>query len=88
MIIIGLIILPLFFTQSGFTQSSEELKALRKEVEALKEGQKAIQKELQEIRNILRGKHLAQEVVFNIADDPFKGDKNAKLILIEFSDYQ
>ena len=87
-ILLGLCLLTFFCPQSGFTQSSEELKALRKEIEALKEGQRAIQKELQEIRNILQGKQLPQEVVLNVADNPFKGDKNAKLALIEFSDYQ
>lgn len=87
------ILLPLFLPQPGFTQSSEELKALRKEIETLKQGQSAIQKELQEIKSLLRGRTATpppepQNVVLSVKDDVFKGDKNAKLTLIEFSDYQ
>lgn len=85
----------LFFSNPhiGFTQTSEELKALRKEIETLKQGQSAIQKELQEIKSLLRGRVAApppkpQNVVLSVKDDVFKGDKNAKLTLIEFSDYQ
>jgi len=80
-------------TQPAFSQSSEELKGLRKELEALKEGQTAIQKELQEIKNLLRTRPAAapaepQNIVLSVADAPFKGEKTAKLTLIDFSDYQ
>lgn len=83
----------LFFSNPhiGLTQSSEELKALRKEIETLKQGQSAIQKELQEIKSLLQGRQapsIPQDVVLSVDNDPFKGDKNAKLTLIEFSDYQ
>lgn len=87
------ILMSLFSPQPGFTQSTEELKALRKEIETLKQGQSAIQKELQEIKSLLRGRVATpppepQHVVLSVKDDLFKGDKNAKLTLIEFSDYQ
>jgi len=85
--------LILFDTQPGFTQSSEELKALRKEIESLKEGQRAMQKDLQEIKNLLQARPAAppaepQNVVLNVAEAPFKGEKTAKLTLIDFSDFQ
>lgn len=90
---LGLSILLLFGSQAGFAQTNEELKALRKEIESLKQGQSAIHKELQEIKTLLRGRVATpppepQNVVLSVKDDPFKGDKNAKLTLIEFSDYQ
>jgi protein-disulfide isomerase len=90
---IGFILLPLYFTQTGFTQSSDELKALRKDLESLKQGQSDIQKELQEIKTLLRGRVATpppepQNVVLSVKDDPVKGEKDAKLTLIEFSDYQ
>ena len=90
---IGFLVLPLYFAQPGFTQSSDELKALRKDLESLKQGQSDIQKELQEIKTLLRGRVAApppepQNVVLSVKDDPFKGDKNAKITLVEFSDYQ
>lgn len=87
------ILMFLFSPQPGFTQSSEELKTLRKDLEELKRGQSNIQKELQEIKTLLRGRAPApppepQNVVLDIKDDPFKGQPDAKLTLIEFSDYQ
>ncbi len=82
-----------FYAQEALSQTTEELKSLRKELEEIKQGQSAIQKELQEIKSLLRGRVAApppepQNVVFSVKDDPFKGEKNAKLTLIEFSDYQ
>ena len=87
------ILIFLFSSQPGFTQSTEELKALRKDLEEIKRGQSNIQNELQEIKTLLRGRAPApppepQNVVLEIKDDPFKGQPDAKLTLIEFSDYQ
>ena len=92
-ILLGLMLLTLVSTQPGLTQSSDELKAVRKEIEALKEGQTAIQKDLQEIKNLLRARPAGppaepQNIVLSVADAPFKGEKSAKLTLIDFSDYQ
>ena len=80
------------WAQSGFSQSESDLKSLRKDVETLKEGQTAIQKELQEIKGLLRARPTtaapAQEVVLSIDGAPFRGSKNAKVTLVEFTDYQ
>lgn len=80
-------------TQSGLAQTTDELKGLKKDVEALKEGQTAIQKDLQEIKGLLqRGRPSAaappQEAVVNVDGGPFKGQKNAKVTLVDFTDYQ
>lgn len=77
----------------GLAQPSEELKNLRKDVDALKEGQKAIQSDLQDIKNLLRARLTApapppQEAVLSVDAAPFRGDKNAKLTLVDFTDYQ
>jgi protein-disulfide isomerase len=85
------IVLTLFHTHPAFSESSEELKALRNEIEALKQSHSALQKELQELKSLLQSRQappVPQNVVFSIADDPFKGEKEAKVTLIEFSDYQ
>jgi len=80
--------------QPGLTQApGDDLRAVRKEIEGLKEGQAAIQKELQEIKTLLRARPAAapaepQNIVLSVADAPFKGEKSAKLTLIDFSDYQ
>jgi protein-disulfide isomerase len=89
----ALAVLTIFDAQSGFAQTGEELKAMRKEIQAIKEGQTAIQKELQEIKDLLRARQAPsqgepQNIVLSVDDDPFKGDRNAKLTLIDFSDYQ
>ena len=89
------VILTLLFTRPGFGQTSAELKALKNEIKALKEGQAAMQKDLQEIKNLLRSRPAQpaqplapRDIVLNIDGDPFKGDRNAKLVLVDFSEYQ
>jgi hypothetical protein len=77
----------------GVAQPSEDLKDLRKEVDALKQGQKAIQSDLQEIKNLLRARPTAAappvlEAVISFEGAPVKGDKNAKVTLVDFTDYQ
>jgi len=89
----GLVFLIPIFPGLGLTQSDEELRALRKEIEALKQGQQRIQRELEAIKKLLSGRQgppavETQDVVLSADDDPFKGDKNARLTLVEFSDYQ
>jgi len=91
-IFLGMTFILFLFSSAGFTQTSEELKNLSKELEELKESQKAIQKDLQQIKNILRSRGLLDEVPPNLFIDisgrPLKGDNNAKLTLMEFSEYQ
>ena len=82
-----------FHVQPGFAQTAEEFKALRDEVKAVKDGQAAIQMDVVEIKKLLQARLAAQpaefkEAIINIKGAPVKGDKNAKLVLIEFSDYQ
>jgi len=86
-----LIMLFLLSAQPGFAQSSKELNAVKEDIKALKEGQQAIQKDIQEIKNQLKAKPAPaefKETVINVDGDPFKGNKDAKLAVIEFSDYQ
>ncbi len=90
-----IVILTLSFSQSGFGQSGEELKSLREEIKALKEGQTAIQKDLQEIKNLLRTRQAQpqappafKEAVVSIGAGHVMGHKDAKLVMIEFSEYQ
>jgi len=89
-IILGL---TLFVTQPALSQkSSEDLKAIKKDIQSLKEGQAAIQKELKEIKNLLQTKQAPpskpQDIVMSVDSAHFKGEKNAKVTLIEFSDFQ
>ena len=85
-------LIPLFLVEPGFPQPSDELKSLRKEMDEMKETQKTIQKDLQEIKSVLRARGLLEEdpqnLFIDLSGKPFKGDKNAKLILMEFSEYE
>jgi len=89
---LGLILIILLFTQPALAQTSDQLKGLKKEIENLRENQKAIQKDLQEIKGVLRARGLLEEdpqnLFIDLSGKPFKGDKNAKLILMEFSEYE
>jgi hypothetical protein len=80
-----------FQVQPVFSQSAEEFKALKDEVTALKAGQEGIKKDIQDIKAQLKAKPAPaefKETVVNVEGDPSKGSKDAKLALIEFSDYQ
>ncbi len=71
----------------------QELNALQKQMDDLRETQKSVQKDLQEIKAFLQGRAAPSNLpptnlTVSVDDNPFKGDKNAKLTLIEFSDYQ
>lgn len=84
--------LTLLFPQPGSAQPSEELRSLRKELETLKEGQRAILREVQELKSLLRGRQAQassepQNVIVMVAGAPFMGEQSAKATLIEFSDY-
>ncbi len=91
-IVFSLTLMVLLCSQPGFTQPSDEVRSLRKEIDELKEGQKAIQKDLQQIKTLLQAQGLLPEEPKNpfldIAGKPFKGNKDARLVLIEFSEYQ
>jgi protein-disulfide isomerase len=69
-----------------------ELQRLRREVEELKEGQKALSEQLLELKQLLsegRGEATASKRhVLNTEGLPFKGDRNSRLTIVEFSDYQ
>jgi protein-disulfide isomerase len=78
-----------------FAQSNEDL---QKQINMLNETNKAILKELQEIRKVLERQQvpsappqvadtLPTEPI-DVSRDPFRGPANAKVAIIEYSDYQ
>jgi hypothetical protein len=89
----------LFGVHPAFSQTAEEFKARQKEIDALKEGQAGLKKDIQDIKNLVEPKPKPavapaapapeiKDAIINIKGAPIKGDKNAKLVFIEFSDYQ
>ena len=87
-------LVALLLASPGFAQESEA--DLRKEIEALKQGQKSIQRQLAEIKRLVqqgakppqRKGPQVKDVVFELGNNAVKGDSGAKLTLIEFTDYQ
>ncbi len=89
--------LSLFLTvQPVFAQTNLEYKLLQKEIESIKEGQDGIRKDIQELKKLVQGIKQApaapggefKEAMIDIKGAPIRGDKNAKLVLLEFADYQ
>ncbi len=87
--------LCLYSFSAWSASSKQEMKELQDAVASLKEGQDAIQKDLAEIKKLVqegakaapsKGGFREQEV--SIGDSPYKGAVDAKVTLIEFSDYQ
>jgi protein-disulfide isomerase len=71
--------------------SKNEQEELRREIRELRQGQEAIQKELQEIKRLLLAKEAARPAraeKISISARPFRGNQNARVVLVEFSDYQ
>jgi protein-disulfide isomerase len=83
-----LILCPL----TALGQSSDDFK---KSIDSLNETQKAILKELQDIKKLLASPPAARPAAdalpsapIDISKEPFKGAPNAKVAVIEFSDFQ
>jgi hypothetical protein len=79
----------------AFAQASPEIQELRRAIEALRESQQRIERELGEIKTLLRGRPAAQappdEEPKNLVmalDGHVKGATTAKLALFDFTDYQ
>ena len=70
--------------------------SIEKEIRELKQGQQQIRRDLAEIKRLLeaqpRGAQAQRSPVegklFELGDNPVRGESTAKLTLIEFSDYQ
>jgi protein-disulfide isomerase len=71
-------------------QSPAQLEALQQEVQALREGQKRFEAELEAMKKLVfdRNTSQPQDVVLSVEGSPFKGESRAKVTIVEFSDYQ
>ena len=72
--------------------TNEQLRELREEVRRLREEQDGMRKELQEIKQLLeQARESAGPAVpafVSVDDDPFQGSADARVVIIDFSDYQ
>lgn len=76
-------------------QNQREVSGLRKEIETLNATQLALRKDMGEMRDILRRQPTAaaapavpRDIVLTVSDAQFKGNANATLTLVEFTDYE
>jgi protein-disulfide isomerase len=89
---LGLALLGVFAAAPAFAQS-EDAGALRREIDALREGQERIERKLLEIEGLLRGRAgapapAAPDPVVSVDGAPFRGERTAKVTIVEFSDYE
>lgn len=90
------VVVFMIFTQSSFGQrrpTTEELQLLRKDVDTIKANQADIEKSVKELKELARSGQPAppltpENILMAIDDDPVKGDRKARLVLVEFSDFQ
>ena len=69
---------------------------LQKQMQGIQESLKAVQKDLQEIKGLLRARPQAAaappappaEAIVSIEGSPFKGKKDARVTIVDFTDYQ
>ena len=91
-VLIIAISLGISLSLAGCTQNEE----MKGEIEKLKEGQENIVKEIGEVKQLLQARAPApapqraefKEAVIDVGDEPFMGEKLAKVTLIEFLDFQ
>ena len=76
--------------QVCLAQSSEDMKTLMKEIQEMKAAQEAMQKDITAIKERLIPKPPPPftGADISIKGDPVMGDKDAKVTLVEFTDYQ
>jgi protein-disulfide isomerase len=92
------VLLSLLIAGPALAKKGDDMKALQAEVEAIKQGQVQIQKDLAEIKKLLQdGARAAPKTPARAAfaptdtqlgNVPYKGESDAPVTLIEFSDYQ
>ena len=89
-----LMLLTLLPVTATFAQATET--ELKDEIDALKQGQEQIRKDLEEIKKLLTARAQPQRPagpdvngkVFDLGDNPIVGEDTAKITLVEFTDYQ
>lgn len=85
------LLLLLVFSAPPARAQQPSMEELIKQIEALTQAVKAMQKDLQDIKTMLQGRAAPpppQNVPLDLTGRPSLGENTAKLTLIEFSDYQ
>ncbi len=87
-------VFALFMLSVSGAMAKDKNAELKAEIEALKQGQEQIQKDLEEIKKLLqqgarpaRGQQAFNPTDITLGEVAYKGEKTAPVTLIEFSDY-
>jgi protein-disulfide isomerase len=81
----------------ALADEASDLSSLKQDIEALKAGQRQIGQDLSAIKQLLQSLRKSQQrpqpvedvdLVMDVAKEPFKGDANAPLTLVEMTDFQ
>ncbi len=90
-----IIILMLFTLSVSNAVAKDKTAELKEEIQALKQGQEQIQKDLEEIKKLLQqgartapGRQAFKPTDVTLGNVAYLGEKTAPVTLIEFSDYQ
>lgn len=94
--VIGVVLVAALLAWALIAYPTDDPEVLRQEIESLKAGQQAIQKELGAIKQLLVQLRPPRrppaiepvDLKLSIAGDPVKGDPQAPLTMVEFSDYE
>jgi protein-disulfide isomerase len=88
----GSVVLVLFAVQLALAQPGDDVTTLRQEVERLKDAQTQLREELEQIKVLLRRMTSpardVDNLVFDLTGHPARGAASARLILVEFSDFE
>lgn len=96
---IAVLVMGILCAAPAWPQNAANLDVLMKEIQSLKDGQAAIQKDLESIKGLLQQRPPAQaqaprvnvepvELAMSLGGAPSKGAADAKVAVIEFTDYQ
>jgi protein-disulfide isomerase len=95
---LAIIVIVAGATRPGYTQSPGDLKAVLRELDAIKQSQAAIQKELAELKALVQRPQPAAAApargaaavgaTVSLAATPSKGRADAPVTIVEFSDFQ
>jgi protein-disulfide isomerase len=92
--VLGLMLSILVAQEPALAQTGDDVMTLRKEIETLQKGQMAIQRQLQELLDLVRGRAASglssarPTGTVRVEGAPFRGDAQARVTVVEFSDYQ
>ena len=80
--------------QQSKNKSDEDIAALKKQVQALEEGQQQILQELRELKKLLEARPMppvagsSPLATLNVRGEPFKGEPGARIAIVEYSDFE